>query len=162
MFRLEHEDDLLEAFRPRDRKHVELPPGRRYPFTCLDYFAWASEHGERIFLLFKAPSEQLVTGITFRRDNASSSDPTPRVCHWCLAFGSARTIGMLSADVNSKRKVGVYVCLDLGCRERVEEDANRRGKPVREAVAVLLEKMAKFSREALGITQQNRNVSLSP
>ena len=40
MFRVATEKDFLDAFRPRDRKHVELPPELKFPMIIQDYLAW--------------------------------------------------------------------------------------------------------------------------
>jgi hypothetical protein len=160
MFKIDSEKALFEAFRPRDRKHLIAPAGKTFPLVSLDYLAWPDEHGERMFLLFQGAGETVPTGITFHKDHQSASYPAPRVCHWCMAYGSSDKIGMLSAFVTSKRHVGVFVCLDLGCGARVEDDANRRGKSARDAMHALVEKMARFSREALGIKQTNRNAPM--
>lgn len=157
MFKIDSEQALFDAFRPRDRKHLCVPVGKQLPMVTLDYLAWADEHRERMFLLFKAAGEQQPTGITFKRDHQSASSTAPRVCSWCLAYGGSDKIGMLTTSVNSRRHVGVFVCLDLECGVRVEEDANLRGKSARDAMKALVEKMARFAREGLGIKQDNRN-----
>lgn len=159
MFKLATEAELLKAFRPRDRKHVQAPPDRSFPIVCLDYLTWPSEHGERVFLAFKTRAQRHVTGIAFWREKGTIANAAPRTCNWCNAWGSANSIGILTADVNSRRSVGVFVCLDLLCGARVEEDANRRGKSALDAKAALLEKMNRFASEALGITQDNRNAA---
>lgn len=156
MFRIATEQEFVDAFRRIDRKHVQVPAGMTFPLVALDYRTWADVHGQRVFLLFKAPGQQQVTGVVFRRTPSTRGDP-PGMCEWCHTFGGRDQVGMLTTDVSSRKRVGVYLCLDLKCRDRVEDDASRRGQSALEAVKALLGRMAHFSEQALGIRQTNRN-----
>lgn len=155
MFRVATEKEFLDAFRPRDRKHVELPPDAKFPMIVLDYLAWSDPSGTRVFLFFMPPGEP-PTGIAFRRDQSGGDHRGPRMCEWCHAHASMDQIGLLTTDVNSRKRVGVNLCLDLKCGERIEEAADRAGKSRRVEAKKLLERMAQFTREALGITAENR------
>lgn len=162
MFRINTQKELLSAFRTTDQKYVELPVGTTLPLTVLDYHSWQDPHGERVFLLFKAPGDTHVTGIVFRKDHTAGAGLGPRMCDWCLHSGSSESVGLLTASVNSKRRIGVFLCLDLKCGEHVEDDANRRGKSARDAVKELLLRVRRFAQEGLGIKQTNRNASAAP
>lgn len=155
MFRLSSEKELLEAFRPKDRAVVEVPKGLTFPLVVRDYLGWRDPSGARAFLLFTAPGEKIPTGVAFRRDHTSSGEPT-HMCEWCHQLGASDTIGLLTTDVTSKKRVGVSLCLDLGCGPRLEDAADRSGRNGREAQKALLARMAKFTREALGVTAHNR------
>jgi treble-clef zinc-finger protein len=151
MFRIETEKELLSAFRSRDRKFVELPKGTRLPLFVRDYLAWVDPYGVRVFLVFTAPGSKRPTGIAFRRDQQGDKNLAPHVCDWCRAHGTSDQIGLLTTDVDSKRRVGVNLCLDLRCNERLETTANLAGRNVLDETQLLIERMARFAHEALGI-----------
>ncbi|MFP2902225.1 FBP domain-containing protein [Corallococcus sp. 4LFB] len=149
MFRIESEKELLRAFRSRDRKYVELPKGTQLPLFVRDYLAWVDPYGVRVFLVFVAPGSKHLTGIAFRR--AQQGDPTlaPKMCDWCWTSTDAE-IGLLTTDVDSKRRVGVNLCLDLRCGERLQAQADRAGRSTLDENAQLIQRMARFAAEALG------------
>ncbi|RKH03633.1 FBP domain-containing protein [Corallococcus carmarthensis] len=150
MFRIESEKELLRAFRSRDRKYVELPKGTRLPLFVRDYLAWVDPYGVRVFLVFVAPGGKTPTGIAFRRDQQGDPTLAPKMCDWCMTPTGAE-VGLLTTDVDSKRRVGVIVCLDLRCGERLEALADRSGRSVLDDKARLIERMARFAHEALGL-----------
>lgn len=149
MFLIETEKAFLDAFRPRDRKFVEPPRDTRFPLFIRDYLAWVDPSGVRVFLVFSAPGSKQPTGIAFRRDQ--QGDPaSPHMCDWChLSTGA--DVGLLTTDVNSKRRVGTNLCLDLRCGERLEAVTNRAGQSVLDSQQKLVARMTRFAREALGI-----------
>jgi hypothetical protein len=151
MFRIETEKELLSAFRSRDRKHVELPKGTRLPLFVRDYLAWVDPYGVRVFLMFTAPGSNRPTGIAFRRDQQGDKTLASRMCDWCRASGAADQIGLLTTDVDSKRRVGVNLCLDLRCGEKLEAATNLAGRSVLDENRHLIERMSRFASEALGI-----------
>lgn len=151
MFRIETEKELLNAFRSRDRKHVELPKGTKFPLFIRDYLAWVDPYGVRVFLVFTAPGGKRPTGIAFRRDQQGDKNVAPHVCDWCRSGGTSDQIGLLTTDVDSKRRVGVNLCLDLRCNERLETTANLAGRSVMDETKRLMERMARFGSEALGM-----------
>jgi hypothetical protein len=150
MFRIESERDLLHAFRLRDRKSVELPKGLQFPLFVRDYLAWTEPTGTRVFLVLPSPAGSLPLGITFRRD-APGGGLGASMCDWCHAYGSAHEIGLLTTDVSSKRRVGVCLCVDLRCKEKLESEADRTGRHPRELMKPMMERMLRFAREALRI-----------
>lgn len=150
MFRIESEKELLHAFRSRDRKFVELPKGTRFPLFIRDYLAWVDPYGVRVFLVFTAPGGKQPTGIAFRRDQQGDTTLVPQLCDWCRTSTGAE-IGLLTTDVDAKRRVGVNLCLDLRCGERLESMTNLAGRSVLDGTRSLLERMARFAREALGL-----------
>jgi hypothetical protein len=151
MFRIETEKEFLNAFRSRDRKYVELPKGTRLPLFVRDYLAGVDPYGVRVFLVFTAPGSKRLTGIAFRRDQQGDKMLTTRVCEWCRSPGASDQIGLLTTDVDSKRRVGVNLCLDLRCNERMEAAANMSGRSVLDDHRQLIEHMSRFASEALGM-----------
>lgn len=148
MFRIESEKALQRAFRSRDRKYVELPKGLQLPLFVRDYLSWVDPYGVRVFLVFVAPGSKQPTGIAFRRDQQGDPTLAPKFCDWCQAPTGAE-VGLLTTDVDSKRRVGVNVCLDLRCDERLEALADRSGRSSLDEKARLIERMARFASEAL-------------
>ena len=150
MFRIETEKQLISAFRPRDRRHLELPRGLQYPLYVPDYFTWTEQSGLRVFLVFARPGSRTPIGIAFRRD-AGEKGLAARVCDWCHAYGSGLEIGLMVADLNSKHRVGLGLCLDLRCKEKIEQSSNLAGRSPVELSHQLLERMYRFANEGLGI-----------
>ena len=155
MIQLKTEDALRAAFRTRDRRHLTLPEDVTYPLFVRDYLAWVDPTGVRAFVLFSAPGDEHPTGIAFRRDQSGDRAPTG-MCEWCHAYGTPDMISLLTTDVTEHRRVGLSLCRDLGCGQRLEEAADRAGKNSREEARALLGRMRRFAQEALGITQTNR------
>ena len=108
-------------------------------------------YGVRVFLVFTAPGSKRPTGIAFRRDQQGDKTLAPHMCDWCRSHGAADQIGLLTTNVDSKRRVGVNLCLDLRCNERLEAATNRAGGSVLDESQKLIERMARFANEALGI-----------
>lgn len=148
MFKLDSEEALLEAFRPKDRKLVELSREVKVPVFVRHYLAWTHPAGGRVYLVFAVP-EGPPTGIVFATHGDGPA--VPHLCHWCRCTGPGTQVGLLTARFNSKRIVGVHVCSDLGCQGRLEDEANRAGRSVVPAMAALMERMARFARDALKI-----------
>ena len=150
MFRIETEKDLLQAFRPRDRDKVEVPRDLRFPLFVRDYLTWVEPAGTRVFLVCPSPQGKRPMGIAFRRDSHGDSTPS-QMCDWCHTHGPSTEIGLLTTDVNSKRRVGVNLCLDLRCKDKLESVADLSGRHPRDLVSPLMERMLRFAREALRI-----------
>ncbi|WP_224360756.1 FBP domain-containing protein [Hyalangium versicolor] len=154
MFRLETDRVLIESFRPRDRRVIEMPAEVTFPLFVRDYLAWTETSGARVYLVFTAPGSRKPIGIIFRRDTTDSGAMSSRICDWCHSYGSASEVGLLTTDVNNKRRVGVCLCVDLRCKEKLEDAADRAGRQPREALEQLKERMFRFAHEALGIEAQ--------
>jgi hypothetical protein len=151
MFLIESEKEFLNAFRSRDRKVVEPPKGTRFPLFVRDYLSWVDPYGVRVFLVFTAPGSKRPTGIAFRRDQQGDKALALRVCDWCRAPGGGDQIGLLTTDVDSKRRVGVYLCLDLSCSKKLESMVNMAGQNLQDETQKLIERMSRFASEALGL-----------
>jgi hypothetical protein len=149
MFRLDSEEALLETFRPRDRRAVELPRGLAFPLFVRDYLAWTHPAGGRVCLVFAMPSG-VPTGIVFD-SNGGTDASLPQMCEWCHCSGMDSRVGLLAARLNSKKRVGVYVCSDLSCKQKLEDEADRSGRSVLPAMEKLIDRMGRFSTDALKI-----------
>jgi hypothetical protein len=162
MFRLDSEQELLKAFRPKDRRHVEPPRGQSYPLYVPDYFAWTERAGFRVNVVFARPGSREPIGLAFQRDNQADKGLATRVCDWCHAYGSSMDIGMLGVDVTSKHHVAVLLCLDLRCKEKLETTANLAGRSTLELTHRVLERMHRFAQEALGLGGPQGSSGSSP
>lgn len=147
MFKLDSEAALLEAFRPKDRKAVEVPPELSFPLVVHDYVAWRHPAGGRVFLVFAVPGGA-PTGIAFDT-NDSPGPHVPHMCNWCHSMSEGTGVGLLTATLNGTRRVGVHVCSDLSCAAKLEEEADRQGKSVRPAMEKLVARMGQFAAQGL-------------
>ena len=154
MFKLDSEQALLATFRPRDRKHVELPPRQRFPLAVQHCHAWVHPAGGRVFLVFAARGG-VPTGIVF--DHDGHGPLVPHMCDWCHFSGLGTQVGLLTARLNSKKVIGVHVCSDLGCKRRIEDEANRSGASPLPGIERLLERMGRFAEEGLGMALDGSN-----
>lgn len=151
MFRLETDRALIESFRSRDRRLIEMPSGITFPLFVRDYLTWTETSGVRVYLVFAAPGTRKPIGIIFRRDSPGGGALTASMCEWCHSHGTSSEVGLLTTDVNSKRRVGVTLCVDLRCKQKLEDAADRAGRHPLEPLEQLQERMFRFAHEALGI-----------
>ena len=146
MFKLDSETALLDTFRPRDRKKVELPAGLTFPLMATDYYAWPHPSGGRVYLVFAPRGGGLTTGVVFDTNGANQ---VTQLCDWCHA--SSTDVAMLTAQLNSNKRVGVSVGGDLSCGKKLEDAANLSGRSVRPAMEALITRMTQFARDGLNI-----------
>ena len=149
MFKLDSEAELWRTFRPKDQAFVELGPSLVLPTLVRHYLAWTHPAGGRVFLVFAERGEK-PTGIVFETDGGGRAGLSG-MCDWCHCMGSGSQIGLLVARVNAKKTAGVYVCVDLSCRRKLAEQADRRGESVIPSLVKLTQRMGSFASEALKI-----------
>lgn len=148
MFKLDTEKELMDAFRPKDRKSVELPGDLKFPLFVRNYLAWLHPAGGKSYLVFSVPGG-VPTGIAF---NTSGDGPSvPQMCDWCHMSAVSGDVGMITAKISGKRTAGVFVCNDIACAKKIEDEANRNGVSPLPMLATLLERMGRFANEGLGI-----------
>lgn len=149
MFLLDSEDALIRTFRPKDQRSFERPAGVQFPLFVRDYLSWQHPGGGYVYLVF-AVTDGAPTGILF--DTNGGAGPTvPAMCDWCHSSSLGTGVGLLTAMKNAKKRVGVNVCVDLGCRQKLEEEADRAGRSVVPALGKLIDRMGRFASEALEI-----------
>ena len=147
MFRIENENELRDAFRQLDRDSVEIPKDFRFPLFVRDYLAWPESSGARTYLLFADPENRKRYGVAFRVDTARGG--APHLCEWCHSFGGSGDIGLLTASVSDRRRVGLHLCLDLSCLSKLESRANVSGENSRLLSRRLSNAMMNFARRTL-------------
>ena len=148
MFKLDSEKTLLSAFRPKDRKVVELTKEVRLPLVVPHYLAWAHPAGGKIFLVFAVPGGA-PTGIAFNTNGDGHA--VPHMCDWCRSSGTGKDVSMLTTYATSRRVIGVQVCTDLSCARKLEDEADRSGVSVLPAMEQLVARMGRFAHKGLGI-----------
>ncbi len=112
------EDELVRCFREIDRAHVELSADVAFPLRVDDAFAWT--FGPRAFLLFRDRPEAPLRGIVFHR-NAGAMPDVAAMCEWCHAVRAHGGVKLLSVASDDRRRLGLYLCSDLGCVARARE-----------------------------------------
>ena len=149
MFKLDSEAALLKAFRPKDRASVEISAEVKLPALVRHALAWTHPAGGSVYLVFSAP-KGVPTGIVFDT-NGGAGPSVASMCDWCHHNGAGTEVGLLTAQLNSHKRTGVYVCVDLSCQQKVEDEANRTGQSAVEALEKLVARMGRFASEALKI-----------
>ncbi|HEY2747596.1 MAG TPA: FBP domain-containing protein [Polyangia bacterium] len=112
------EAELLSFFREIDRADVELAPDLAFPLPLDGAHAWAV--GPRAFLVFQDRDTAPPRGIVFHR-NSSALPDAAAMCEWCHAVRGGGRVKLMSARASEHRRVGLYLCADLGCVERARE-----------------------------------------
>jgi hypothetical protein len=150
MFKLESEAAVMDAFRPKDRKAVEITQDVTLPMLVRDYVAWAHPSGAYMYLVFQT-SGGVPTGIVFETNGGGAGPAVPAMCDWCHSSGLGSQVGLLTARVHAKKRAGVNVCADLSCKQKVEDEANRAGRSALPMLEKLVARMGRFASEALKI-----------
>lgn len=153
MFRLTHENDVKKAFRPKDAHLVELPLDLTFPCVVTDYLAWTPPSGGRVFMLFSLAKGQPPTGIVFDVESSAAAG-MPSMCDLCHCVGAGNQVGLLTARLNSHKRVGLHACKDLSCKQKLEEEANRLGHSALPKIEKMLRRLAQFAQEGLRIDLQ--------
>lgn len=112
------EDELRRCFRDIDRDEVELAPDLAWPLHVDDVLAWAV--GPRAFLVFRERPSAPLRGIVFHRNSGALPDAVA-MCEWCHAVRGHGAVKLLSAWAGERRRVGLYLCSDLGCVGRARQ-----------------------------------------
>jgi hypothetical protein len=147
MFLLRSEKDLVEAFFPRDQKRLELPKGVKYPLVVRDYLAWSDPASPRVHLVFTEPGARHPIGLVFDRDRSGASQGS--MCEWCHSFGSSAEIGLLMLTVSDNRRVGIHLCRDLSCRDKIEQNLSLSPVSAHTRQKRVLSEMSRFVRRLL-------------
>jgi hypothetical protein len=112
------ESVIKKAFRHRDQKKVILPPKISFPFSSEYYFTWSEPSGVYRYLVIQKPTGEYV-GMIFETCGPGDSTAS-RLCDWCHSYGPADQIDLLTVSPSSRRTVGVFLCCDLSCIEKLE------------------------------------------
>ncbi len=109
--------ELLHCFRPLDRPEL-VPPDSAFPIQVDPCFAWSA--GPRTFLLYRDRSDARPKGIVFHRSTSAVPDMSA-MCEWCHRVRSHGGVKLLTASLDARKSVGLYLCSDLGCVKKARE-----------------------------------------
>jgi len=141
-YKIHSEDELLAAFREKDRKHVVLPSDLEYPIDTRYYFSWGESSGNYTYLVFKRSNWDSPRGLVFRRTTTYMN--VGNLCDWCHSYGGSDQIGMLSVRVNPRLTIGQYLCLNLDCLDKLETQIGTSGKNFETLAEQVCEKINRF------------------
>jgi hypothetical protein len=150
MFKLDTEKALLDSFRPKDRQLVEISKEVKLPQFVRTYLSWKHPSGSYVYLVFAVPGGA-PTGIVFDSNGGGAEPMNPAMCDWCHCTGRGTEVGLLTARLNRSKRIGVHVCTDLGCKEKLEDECLRAGRSVVPAMEKLLSRIGRFASEGLQI-----------
>lgn len=143
-FELHSETELLNVFRKKDKEKVVLPRAMKFPVRVRFYHAWTEPSGVYTYLIFKKSGWEAPRGVVFKRGATGSHNSPTRLCDWCHAYGRADQIGMMRVVVNPKVTLGMMICLDLSCEEKLESMANIAGRSLEELTDRMCERIGQF------------------
>lgn len=143
------EEDLLSFFRERDRSRVVFRRDLELPMRVQYYFTWSDPSGAYRYLLLKKPGWETPMGAVFRNGGSGSDAGTGGICDWCHAYGSSNQIGLLTTKVSSKRTVGMMLCLDLSCGDKIENGPSQSAKDPETRILQVCERMCRFFDETI-------------
>ena len=112
------EAELLSCFREIDRPEVELAPELTFPLPVRDALAWT--FGPRAYLLLRQRPNARPLGIVFHRNSGGMPD-VAAMCEWCHVVRRNGGVKLMSVRADERRRVGIYLCQDVGCLERAYE-----------------------------------------
>jgi len=148
MFLFKSENEFVDSFRPVDQKQIRVPQGTKFPLVVRDYFAWTDSSNSRVYLVFSEPDVKKPIGVVFEREHPRG-ETTAAICEWCHSFGSTNQIGLLTLEVNPKRRVGIHLCLDLSCRDKIDKNLSLTPIAAQERIRQVVEGMSKIVRRFL-------------
>jgi hypothetical protein len=148
-FEISSADELAGCFRERDRSRVILRNDFELPMRVQYYFTWSDPSGAYRYLLFKKPGWETPLGLVFRSGSSHVDGATGGICDWCHAYGSSNQIGLLTTAVNSKRTVGMMLCLDLSCGDKIENGLSQSSKAPEVRILEVCERMGRFFDETI-------------
>lgn len=145
----------MESFRPIDRDEVIVPKELTFPIVVKDYLAWLEPSGARVYLIFSDRPKSHPLGIVFRRDVTALVDPghSLGMCEWCHSVRGGAKVGLLSATASSKKRIGLHLCNDLSCKDKLRNSPGvndmpellPRGERIKEVIG----RMTHFARREL-------------
>lgn len=110
-------EEIRSSFFVDDLKHWSPPDLNRFAWQDMDYLAWPHPRAGSFFVCIE--TEQGLVGSVFEMNAGAGRNQVS--CGLCYA--SNQEIGAKSAMIatasNPRRKIGIHVCADLACHERV-------------------------------------------
>jgi len=153
MFTLATEAELISTFRPKDRRGLEVAPELQFPLKVDGCVSWIHPAGGKAFMVFAVPGGA-PTGLAFDTNEGSG---VVQMCDWCHCSSGGGDVALLVATLSGKKRVGVYLCRDLSCARKLEEQSNLSGARFGRALEKLVTRIGKFANEGLGIDLMGAN-----
>jgi hypothetical protein len=113
MFKISSATELLHAFPLSAREKIELPSDLVFPIYVKDYLSWVEPSGAHAYFVVDVGTRRAPFGVAFRRNSGGAIS----MCEWCHSV--SQEVGLLSTSASSRRSVGIHLCGDLNCRERM-------------------------------------------
>lgn len=152
MLRISSVEEMKQSFRPIDQEEVQFPAEMTFPLLVRDYLAWVEPSGHRTYLVFADPAGQKARGIVFRRGHQSADSPAV-MCDWCHSVRGRGTVGLLTATVSPTHRIGLNLCRDLSCKEKLDKPPSANDVfesiPADDKKRRLVERMSVFARRNL-------------
>lgn len=143
-FTLRSDADLLATFRERDQKSVVLPKVSFYPVAVEHYYAWTEPSGVYTYLVYKQADWEIPLGLVFHRNGKGSALSPAGMCDWCHSYGASDEIGLMSVEISPRSSGGTWLCLDLDCLQKIEEQSGSNGKSSEKRMQKLFQKIGEF------------------
>ena len=143
-FTLRSDADLAATFRERDQKSLVLPKFSPYPFSVEHYYSWTEPSGVYTYLVYKQSDWELPLGLVFQRNGKGSTLSPAGMCDWCHSCGPSDEIGLMSVEITAHLSGGTWLCLDLACLQKIEEQTGANANTRNKRVANLFQKMGIF------------------
>ncbi len=152
MLRIGSEEEMRSAFRPIDQDEVQLPSDMLFPLLVRDTLTWIEPSGHRAYIVYADPSKNSARGIVFKRNHATADSP-PAMCDWCHSVRGKGNVGLLTASVSRSRRIGLSLCRDLNCIEKLKETPGvhdlRESVQTDEKKRRILDRISHFARRNL-------------
>jgi hypothetical protein len=152
MFLIRTDKELMDCFREQDQAEVFIPTDFGLPKVAKDYLTWMEPSGARVYLVFQDETFKAPFGIVLRRDQTAGPS-VAAMCDWCHAVRSGNEVGVLTVRTSTKRRIGLSLCRDLSCAEKIRSEPSANDFPVQasvqERIRRLLMKMSTLARREL-------------
>lgn len=143
-FEVSSEDELMSLFRKKDQQRVILRRDIELPMRVQYYFTWGESSGVYRYLLFKKPGWETPMGAVFRVGGSHPDASTGGICDWCHSYGNSSQISLLTVSVNPKRTIGLILCSDLSCGDKIENNPSTSSKNPETRILQLCERIGRF------------------
>lgn len=147
-FTLRSDADLIATFKKQDQGNVVLPKRTRYPLAIEYYHAWTEPSGVYTYLTFKKSNWEIPRSIVFSRNGAGHASSPAGMCDWCHTSGASDEIGLLTTTLTPHSSGGTWLCLDLTCLLKIEEQTGLAGKSAEKRIDTLMKKIGNFFERA--------------
>ncbi len=136
--------ELMSFFRERDHGRVILRRDLQFPMRVQYYFTWSEPSGVHRYLIFKKPGWEKPMALVFRHVSSMTEGAIGGICDWCHTYGTSNQIGLLTTAINSKRTVGMMLCLDLSCGDKIENAPSQSSKSPEIRILETCERIGRF------------------